>query len=718
MIDNNNIKSATNREQTKLEINRAVMESYTSTRKIKNKNDIENNTNKNLEIKVNTNYYLENKVNTNNNLENKVNINNLENKDNNINNLENKVNTNDNLENKDNNENKQENEINKEVSNNQNQNQNNNITKNIPSYSPCSQINLTLTSHKKSFDLPLSINNSAFSYLISLPVRKEEDNSKVKEITEIKEKTEIKQSNEKIENQENKEKNSFSKNLTISNSCIFIGGAQNLKGMRIHISNHKNNIVHKEITDFKINKNKPVEKVEISLSENKTNNNLSNYLEEMKKRWKEAEKEYKMRLTLISNNDSIVINKKKYIDDLIKTINIDSSSTKNSNNNNRDNKNEYYILIKKNKNYKNNPFIYQVIVPTSNKELETSINEFILNNNQEMNLGYYQEKYSKRTSQNYIYFTKDKIPSKFNSNSQSSQNLDENNNDNNQNINSNNKEDNFNPIFIFSHTQLKTILEDIDKRHDKKINKNPFSVNNNSSLNNEKKKKDNLKNSNNNKLSDLNFNIYPVKGEKFEIIPNLSNEMGIRGNNNTNNNFLNLNANNNIDVSNIALNQSDYNYEKQMKSDSEYSYQKIKETEDFSQNTPISLLQEKYFLYAVSKWAKYSIINPQEQFYIKFSYSSGHPKFDPILLDMTNFTLWIEKIQTKKDIKKTITNSSSSNIYLKNKSSKKINNTKSRAYKSGASIFLNDTNHNNEGNNQIYKKKSKSKPKVDKKKNQ
>ena len=266
--------------------------------------------------------------------------------------------------------------------------------------------------------------------------------------------------------------------------------------------------------------------------------------------------------------------------------------------------------------------------------------------------------------------------------------------------------------------QLKNILENIEKKHDKKMDKNSFSINNNVSLNYEKKNNEHLKNSKNSKLNDINFNIYPVKGDKFEFIHNAPNEIGFRGNNN--NLFLNLNANNNnIDVSNIALNQSDDNYGKPMKTDSEYSYQKIKETEDFSQNTPISLLQEKYFLYAVSKWAKYSIINPQEQFYIKFSYSSGHPKFDPILLDMTNFTLWIEKIQTKKDIIKTIISSSSGNIIIKKKFSTKLNNNnKSKVYKSGASIFLNDTNNYNEGNNQIHKKKSKSKPKFDKKKNQ
>lgn len=128
---------------------------------------------------------------------------------------------------------------------------------------------------------------------------------------------------------------------------------------------------------------------------------------------------------------------------------------------------------------------------------------------------------------------------------------------------------------------------------------------------------------------------------KFEFIHTNSNDIrkGIGGNNLLTNINLNSNNNNNIDVSNIALNQSEYNYLKQSKPDSEYSFLKIKQTEYFSQTTQISLLQEKYFLYAVSKWAKFSIINPQIQLVIIYSHKSGHPLFDPILLDITNFML-------------------------------------------------------------------------------
>ena len=118
----------------------------------------------------------------------------------------------------------------------------------------------------------------------------------------------------------------------------------------------------------------------------------------------------------------------------------------------------------------------------------------------------------------------------------------------------------------------------------------------------------------------------------------------------------------------------------------------------------------------MSKWAKYSIINQQNQIFLKYNYKSGHPKFDPILLDITNFTLWIEKIQRKKDSKNSIINSSSSIIYnnIGNKSTSKLNYLKNKNYKKGADIFLNESNNKI---NQFNRKKSKSKPKIDKKKN-
>ena len=84
----------------------------------------------------------------------------------------------------------------------------------------------------------------------------------------------------------------------------------------------------------------------------------------------------------------------------------------------------------------------------------------------------------------------------------------------------------------------------------------------------------------------------------------------------------------------------------------DYIHGKNKEMEDFGQVTPISLLKEKYFIYIVSKWVKYSIPQPQSQIYAKYSYKNGHPLFDPIILQMTNFTLWIERIESKNNLNK------------------------------------------------------------------
>lgn len=680
MIDNTNIKSATNRNQSQFEINRVVVESYTSIRKYKIKSDEEINSKK-VNNNNNKNDSKENKYNKdiNKNIHNIINI--------------------------DNNKDINANEKNTLTSNNQISNE---AQTTLPSYSPSSQVNLTLTSHIKKFDLPLTINNSTLNYLID--IQKKTINEKENIIEEHK--IEIKEKKEINEIKEIKpEKNSFRKNLIVSNSTLFIGGGQNLKGMRIHLSKpNYNNIVHKEITDFKISKNKSIENVKINLEENKTdiiNNNTNNtsvsdLLKSMNKRWKEYEKEFKMRLTYISNKETIILNKKQYIDELIKKINITNTSVKN-------NTKESYILIKQDKNNKSNKFIYEVISPLSNKELETSVNQFILkkNDNLDNSSEFNMEIYNKRTSQNYVYVNNgnnDKKKSKFNHNEiPNKKNSDE--------FSSNNEKtekEYFNPVFIFNQKQLKYFLEILDEKSDNKKSKN----NNSNPINN--KKSENLINSEKQKedrLTDLNFNIYPVKVEKFEFIHTNPNEIGIGLN--SNNLLLNLNQNNNIELSNIALNQSEYNL-KQIKPEEEFSTRKIKDTEDFSQNTPISLLQEKYFLYAVSKWAKYSVINPQEQFVIKYFYSSGHPKFDSVNLDITNFTLWIEKIQTKKESKKSLgSNNSNNSNYLKTKSSNKINNSKSKIYKSGASIFLYESNYNNDN-----KKKTKSKPKLDKKKNQ
>ena len=542
-------------------------------------------------------------------------------------------------------------------------------------FSQCPQCNFNLTYHIKTFNLPLLINNkSSLSYLIT---------QQSKKITEIK------------ENKDNLESNSFKKGLAISTSSLFISEGQNLKGMRIHLINNtsKNeydNVVHKEITNLKNSKNKNDDNVEINLSNN-TTDNLFNSLETIKKRWLKYQKEYKFKLSYINNNETVIINKKKYMNELINKVNIKSTSISN-------NTQEYYLLIKQDRNNKDIKYIHEIISPGTKKEFETSINNFILQNsdnkenNDKINIKILN-KSNKRTSQNYIMFSNAKKQSKFN-NKTSKTNVEDNNDENG------NPKEVFSPIFIFNQNQIKNLFELINKKTNLKKDRKNEQTTSKTTLKNENTKKEKLKNTQKEKIDDLNFNLFPIKVDKFEIIQTGQNVFG--GGSNMNNN--------NIDVSNIALNQSDINTMKQIKqgeNEDDYSSRKNKEAEDFGQNTPISLLHEKYFIYAVSKWAKYSAIIPQFQLYVKYSYKAGRPKFDPINLDTTNFTLWIEKIQTKnKRISTVNTNSSSGINKMKTKSNSKIN-----AYKSGESIFLNDTSHNND---QLKRKKSKSKPKSNK----
>ena len=572
--------------------------------------------------------------------------------------------------------------INNQIANIQNKDNNGDTSGRGPSYSITNENTINLSYHVKSFNLPLSIdnNNNSFNYLTTIP---------------------------KKENNETNNTISFRKNYVITSSNIFLGARQNLKEMNLNVIETKkyNNVIHKEIKDLKSHHKNNIEKVDINLTQSKNVNILSS-IEEINKRWREAEKEYKMRLNYIANNETIAVNKKKYINELVNKINITS---------NANNTQKYYILIKQDRKSKNNKYIHEVISPETNKDLETSINKF-LSDNQE-NAEYNMDTLNKRTSQNNIIVNSGKKKSKFNnkSNEISMKNSEEINNDNSNSNNDIQQKEEFCPVYIFTQEQIENLLKNVEKKTNKKKDKVVYSINNNTSLNFEKTQKTEiLKNSKQEKLTDLNFNLYPVKVDKFQFIPTNTNNLGRGGVNNNLLLNLNMNMKDNIDVSNIALNQSDDNYTKQ-KMESDYSLQKIKETEDFSQCTPISLLREKYFLYAISKWAKYSVVNPQTQIYIKYNYKSGHPKFDPILLDMTNFTLWIEKIHTKKDSKKSIVTSNSNNIYTNSKNTK-IGNIKSKSYKTGAAIFLNEANNLSEGNNQIKKKKSKSKPKLDKKK--
>lgn len=502
----------------------------------------------------------------------------------------------------------------------------------IPSFSHCSELSFTIISKRKNFNIPFSIYRTSFDYI-------REDTSKA--ITTRR------------------------KNYGISNSSMFIGANQNLKAMNIHLSNHfrYNNTTHREITNFRSGKNRSADRVSINLWEN--NDKENNYktenikekvidvIKEINERWKSKQKISKNNFSFINkvknkdkdkvkdkDKESTTINKKIYIQELLNDMNIKtiSNNDNNSNKKNNDNNKEYYILIKHDKNNKNENVIYEIVSPSSTKDFEISINNFIYKKDNKENKNNNIETISTIDNSNLTNgkkkskFSNKQIPKIKKSSKESSQKENE----------------EFIPFFILTEKELKNLYQIIEKskKNNKKEKKN-YIIDNSANFNilnsikYEKlrsipKEKDQI---NNNKiqkdLDEINFNLFPIKVEKFELICSnkvRAHEIGKE----------------NIDVSNIALNQS-FEIKQPKVGENEFDdiLNKNKDMEDFGQTTPISLLQEKCFIYMVSKWVKYSLPQPQSRIYTKYSYKSGHPLFDPINLDITNFTLWIERIKTK-----------------------------------------------------------------------
>ena len=214
----------------------------------------------------------------------------------------------------------------------------------IVSFSLCPELNFTIISKRKNINIPFSIYRTSFDYI-------REDASK----------------------------------------------AQNLKAMNIHLSNHfrYNNTTHREITNFRSGKNRSVDRVSINLSENndKANNYKTENLKEkvidvskeINERWKSKQKISKNNFSFINkvknkdkNKESSTINKKIYIKELLNSIKIKTNSNNNnSNKKNNNNSKEYYILIKHDKNNKNENVLYEIVSPSSNEDFEISINNFI-----------------------------------------------------------------------------------------------------------------------------------------------------------------------------------------------------------------------------------------------------------------------------------------------------------------------------------------------------
>ena len=179
------------------------------------------------------------------------------------------------------------------------------------SYSLCNQTNLNIVSHIKKFDDPLLINNYSFNFVTK---SNEQLNKEINKVN-------IKSDNE------NK------KMLLIKSFDIFICGNQNLKAKNIHITNStkKDNLVYKEIINLKSSKNEEEKNVEINKKEEEKNN-LIDSLETINKRWKEAQREFKMRISYINKNESLTINLKKYWEELKSNINFEQNNLNNKDN--------------------------------------------------------------------------------------------------------------------------------------------------------------------------------------------------------------------------------------------------------------------------------------------------------------------------------------------------------------------------------------------------
>mgnify|MGYP006873053531 CR=1 FL=1 len=606
---------------SKLVMNRSVVETYIPSSKSNINND----------IKLNTN-------------EQAIEENNLKNSGNII----------ENIDNKDNNK----------SSNNQKEIKGNNIKK---IFSECSELNLNLISHKKTFDMPLLITQNSLNYLREKQIK---DNIDKNDINEL-----IKNKN-----------SSFNKNLEIKASNLFIVAQYNSQGHRINLSNDLSNNVNDKVV-LKENNN---------FNEKKENeDDLLNSISIISKRWKEFEKKSKFNISYINTNEVFILNRKKYVDKLIDKIDLNSNADKNYNQ-------QYYLLIKQDLKSKNNSLIHEIILPMSNKDLEESINKFVQKSNEDKennnNSNYGNISYNIKNDEIHNPKNKKKM-SKF-----SNQHLFQKNSEEMNQKKLNDKQlykEDFSPILILTQTQIKSLSEIISNKTNDKI-EDEKKKEKSSNINNQKESTISTNEILSKKREDINLDIIPSKICQFEFIHS----------NDISSNVSKIN--NSIEVSNIPLNQKDYSLMNQIKEeiiDDNLSF-KSKEKKDFGQCTPIALLQEKYFVYAVSKWAKYSDVIPQSKLFIKYNYKSGHPKFDPIHLDMTNFCLWIEKIRMKKYTRKSPIPTNYGNNNFKTNSNSKLNGSKYRNYINNISPSYNGAHNYNEGMNPFSGKKPKTKPKI------
>ena len=507
------------------------------------------------------------------------------------------------------------------------------------------------------------------------------------------------------------------KNISMYNTSIFIGGRQNLKSKRIHLASSAqfNNHIHREIQNFRNKKPKSVDKINIYLNKSENGEQKIEQIDiinMMNIRWQNNLQETRSDLSYIKIQEKKEPEKKlnlidinKYIQELIDKININYDFTEI---NNKTDNQEYFVLLKSdNYNQKNN-IIHEIVSPKSIEDLEKSVQNFMKRPCSKIN------KDNNTDSSSSIELNKKKKILNQKENTDNINII----NDNKENINNNvlPNENEFCPVFILSQKDIRNLYEIIEPQkttRNKNINYtiNSFSFNyepivdknailpsenNNNILENEKAKNEE-NNEKQEKEEEKIWLLEQINVEKFELISSNKNDKPENSNENENliavNDSQNLQNNNQINPEETYQIKSEINIELISEKNIQISEPKIP-TEDFSQNTPISLLQDKFSVYAVSKWIKFSVPHPQKELIIKskdMSNSSMAYKESSNLL-ITNFTLWIERIETKRNDNNKCSISINSSTNSKNNSNKR-----------GKSLTYNKSRHThtkmNKGNN-------------------
>ena len=507
------------------------------------------------------------------------------------------------------------------------------------------------------------------------------------------------------------------KNISMYNTSIFIGGRQNLKSKRIHLASSAqfNNHIHREIQNFRNKKPKSVDKINIYLNKSENGEQKIEQIDiinMMNIRWQNNLQETRSDLSYIKIQEKKEPEKKlnlidinKYIQELIDKININYDF--NEINNKTDNQ-EYFVLLKSdNYNQKNN-IIHEIVSPKSIEDLEKSVQNFMKRPCSKIN------KDNNTDSSSSIELNKKKKILNQKENTDNINII----NDNKENINDNVLPDKneFCPVFILSQKDIRNLYEIIEPQkttRNKNINYtiNSFSFNyepivdknailpsenNNNILENEKAKNEE-NNEKQEKEEEKIWLLEQINVEKFELISSNKNDKPENSNENENliavNDSQNLQNNNQINPEETYQIKSEINIELISEKNIQITDPKIP-TEDFSQNTPISLLQDKFSVYAVSKWIKFSVPHPQKELIIKSKeMSNSYIAYkESANLLITNFTLWIERIETKRNDNNKCSISINSSTNSKNNSNKR-----------GKSLTYNKSRHThtkmNKGNN-------------------